>query len=477
MRGVRGRSAQCRGDQGFSLVAVMMALLVISGLALVAVSVAAGQVTSSAQGRDREAALHAAEAGAERVLATLLTAPTYATSSSSPCPAAGSGQWHCLPAGLTDTQQRAWALQQFRQAEAAAPTDPASAAIAVPGGLALGIRPVSAGTTAPLPMVFGVAEVGGGSKQLRVVRLTLNDQGPRVTHGVVATRDLLVDNNATVGGTTGSAHSNADLYVGATGGAIFQAPGTGTATGSVRPCTSASSCAPGPGSGALALDLPGLRAADLYPRQPPAAGSWFDLCPDGAAHAWSAAGPCDPSTIRPTPGAPAFTYNPGNQAWEIKDQLLTTTTYYVHHGSALLTQIGGQVSVLASRDPTINDPGQGNVLVTNANVSNPSVTPALPGIGIIADRDLRLDSTVTVGQPATPALLVAGEQLEIYNNSTLYGAALALDNTHRPTEPPHATGSPVPANRIDSNSRVTYDGNLRYPLDQVPRVRAWKEPR
>ena len=467
MRGIRSR------DDGATLLTVMIAMVVLTGLVVALTTTAVGQASFSRDSRDRSGAVHAAEAGAETLLAQLTASPGVATTSPQPCPTPGSGSFHCLPDGLPDAQQRVWALEQYRQARAAGPTGGVTPLLTVPGGLAYGIRPVQAGTTDRLPVVFGVAEIGPpGRTKARVVRVGLSFQGPLLGHGATASATLLIDSNAAVSGAVGRAHSNGDLYVGVSNGASVG--GAATATGAVYPCTSATSCAPGPASGSPAVDLPAVGAADLYARRASTSSSWYDLCPDGQFHLWSAAGPCDPTTATLNPNPSGFLYNAGNLTWEIKDQTLPTATYYVHHGQALLANVTGRATFLVSRDPTVNDYRQGNFLATSG-LPGTAVIPHLPGISVIADRDLRLDNGSTFGQAGAPGVLIAGEQLEVYNNCTFHGAVLALDNRHRPGEPAHENNSPVPANRIHSNARVVYDGDLRLPSGSDPVVRAWQE--
>ena len=325
--------------------------------------------------------------------------PTYATTSHTPCP--GSSTYHCLPDGLSDGQQREWALAQYREAEAAGD----GAVLPVPGGTTYGLRPVRAGTTTPLDLAFGVGRVGPGDGKVRVVRVRLNANVTPLGRAVTAQGAVAVVNGASV---SGGLHTNGDLAV--------------VESAVAAPITCGSPPCPG-GSTGTASTLPDIRARAHHPQGAGSAGAWYDLCPDGTVRGWSSAGPCSGSLA----AAGGWTWSAAYRRWTRAGAAGLTGVWYAHHASIRVSGGGeGTATLLASRDPAGNDPLQGNAWVDDGAV----LTPYLPGLGVVGDRDVCIcngGGLGRVGSAAAPAAVVAGEQFYTWE-ATVVGAVLALDN-------------------------------------------------
>ena len=386
-------------DDGATLLTVMLAVVVLTGLVVAVTSMAVGQASFSRDSRDRSGAVHAADAGAEAVIAQVARTPTYATTTHTPCP--GSSTYHCLPDGLSDGQQREWALAQYREAETAGD----AAVLPVPGGRAYGLRPVRAGTTTPLDLAFGVGRVGPGDGKVRVVRVRLEAPVTPLDRALTAQGAVAVVNGASV---SGGLHTNANLSV--------------VESAAAAPITCGSTPCPG-GSAGTARVLPDVRARAYHLQGAGSAGAWYDLCPDGTVRGWASMGPCS----GPRVPDPRWTWRPAHQRWTRAGAVGLSGVYYAHHTSIRVSGGGeGRATLLASRDPAGNDPLQGNVWVDAAAV----LTPYLPGLGIVGDRDVCVcngGGQGRVGSAALPAAVVAGEQLYVWG-STVVGAVLALDN-------------------------------------------------
>ena len=448
-----GRPGGDPTEGGQALLSVLLALMVVTGLVFTASALVVGQIKDSGATRDRESAVHAAEAGAETLLTTLAAAPLQPSTAASGAQCPGSATYHCLPAStVTDREQRTWAMEQFRQAESAGQTTVQQ----VPGGVAYAIRPVRAGTVTALPYVFGVARIGAGPRSIRVVRLALADRGPQITRGVITNDAMEFNNNISL---TGGAHSNTTLVVNGPP-LVFQQPVTASTTGVCPAGSCTTSVPPLETSPVVAADLHALGATSTLP--------WYDLCPGAVVKLWVPGGPCaNPVSTVPPGGVVPLADN----TWEIRPPSTLGATFYAHEGSLLVTATTGAATFIASRGPG-NVTTQGNISLTGG-FTGQAITPALVGIGAVADRDLSVDSNHTLGQPGGQSLLLAGEQLKLYNGVVLHGAAVALDNQHRAPEP--STGILVGVNRMDGNAQLVYDGTLRYPGGGDTRIQGWQE--
>lgn len=402
-------------DDGVTLLSVMLAMVVLTGLVIALTTMVLGQTSFSRTSRDREGAVHAAEAGAEGVIAQVAATPTYATTTHAACP--GSSTYHCLPDGLTDAEQRTWAVGQYDAAKAA------GAVVPVPAGTAYGIRPVRAGTTNPLDVVFGIGQIGAAGGEVRVVRVRLD-----AATLIPLSRALTVQGSVAVvngAGVVGGVHTNGQLTV------VESTVGT--------PITCGGSTCPGGSAGTPSI-LPDVRARAYYAQGSGQADAWYDLC-DGTIRRWSPAGPC----TGPLAPAPGWAWAAAYRRWTHAGGTGLTGVYYAHQASVRVSGGGqGTATLLASRDPAGNDPLQGNVWVDDGAV----LTPYLPGVGVIGDRDVCIcngGGVGRVGSPAQPAAVVAGEQFYVWE-STVVGAALALDNVWwgGPAETPNSPSQAGP---------------------------------
>jgi len=440
---IRTRAA---GEEGFALVGVLLALLVMTGLAVLFQVAAVAEIRVTDRQRAQVSALPAAEAGAELVAARVIENRAVVT-------AGPGGAQHQLTGGLSDAQQRQWAIDQYYLAKAS------GGVTAVPGGTTYGLRPVVAATTTPADVIFGVGEV---NDVLRVVRMDITPAAFTPPRAVSTHLDLNVRDTAVVRGSVGGVHANRDLVLGSLSDA---APGTATRT---RTCLSLAVCQPTPGSGLPEVALPDLRARQYYDAYALATPGWYDLCPDGRFRRPSASGPCL-GVIIATP--PVWSWTASSRTWLTAFTANISGVYYAHEASITLGDTsGGTATLLASRGASTLG-SVGNIRAGAAS----SLSPVLGDLALLADRDLVLGPTSGVGCRTRPQALVAGEQFLIDDVVAVCGAVVGLDNRYW-GGPANTPGSPVAASRIGMAADVRYDGALKIPQAQgLLRLTNWKE--
>lgn len=463
-----GDVGRCRhSDHGMALPTVILTVIVFTALTAALMTSTLSQVGSSGFTRDREGALHAADSGAQLALSAVSQNSAYVSTRPDGTP-------HQIPAGLSDADQRLWAIHQYVAARDV-PTRPG--VHQVPNGLVYALRPMLASSASPAEFVLGVGEVGvPGRGRMRVVRMNVGagGSGAAVPRAVTTDGYLYVKNSKV---SAGGVHSNTALDIEYS--TVWGATTTGTRW------SAGSSVTPGhdlDGSSRPALQLPALKAQDLYRAGPPAGVPWFDLCESGGRityHNWSPNGPCDPAAVTGT--RQPWTWNVQYRKFECYNgTALYRAIYYAHHASIkLYDSVADEVVLIASRDPAQSNTAiaidQGNVFLQNSSVRTP-----LPGYStaIFADRDIGIyDSGVGMSRsdlsPSGPPILtVAGEQLE-FGSSKINGAGVALDAKSWPGAPTNLATSHVASNGIVGSSVVTYDGSLTFP--GAAQAAGWKE--
>jgi Tfp pilus assembly protein PilX len=444
-------------DEGFALVASLLAVVIVSAVVAVLASSAIGELRSTGAHRDRESAIHAAEAVIDVAADRIAANAAYATG-------------HAWPFAGTPTaaQERTWARTQLATA-LAAPTPPA-ALLTLPAvtcgtanpactpARALMIRPTVGGV--PLDVVYGVAAAPGDpTGQARVIRADVGRDGHRPQHAVLTGWNVLLDAELTVQGTAGNVHVNGELDV----RRATTATGDVTATGALL---NPNQVTVGPGrlkaGGQPAVAIPAFTALDFYARrfQFPAA-DWYDLCPDGRAHDRSVGAPCS-GAIRPTP--PGLMSLPNR--WEIRTGANTDGVYYVHQSNLIIAGNPGLNAVVRPRMTFIVSEaascGTGGAIDVDGNAwINPYMSD---GTLLIGDREVRLRRSARLGEASAPAFVGAGGRIRTDNDPVLTGAVLAQNRC--PSEQSQLQGRPT----------VVYDGNLTVQIPVGPiRIGAWDE--
>lgn len=429
------------GDGGAALITVLLTVLVLVAVSVVFVGSATSESRATANEQHYQSALHAAEAGADRVLARVKADSAYAT-----------GQTWSSPSDV-----RAWAISQRASADR----------LTVPGGEAYGLRPSSGGT--PVQFVLGVGTVAG---RTRVVRLDIGAGPYRPTYGLLTQEGTLLYNQATI---NGDVHTNGNLAlrnnVAVTGSATYS--GTLSRTND----TSVGS------SGQATVPMPSFQAQDLYGQYASVpAGQWRDLCPDRTVRSPSASGPCSGPILASNLSGTTYQglrYDSSAQRWISNydgSRGTVDIVLYVHEGSISFggtNGASGTATVLASASTTDN--GQSGNILLPADVIGP-LRPKVGGVLFVADRDLRTDNDFD-GR----GFVGVGEQIWLRNTFKLTGALVALGRSSTSSLVTAASPSGSGAcrngigNQVCANTTITYDATLSVPFGRGFALRAWQE--
>lgn len=184
-------------------------------------------------------------------------------------------------------------------------------------------------------------------------------------------------------------------------------------------------------------------------------------------HGWVfKSGSC--SDFGSTPAASSTTKN--YSCW-VADKVVSGA-YYVHNSNAVTNGGSGAVSVLVACSGSDPAPAADNCTSDPGGQSGsywmkgqPKLTPAIPGIHFVADRDILLN-----GQAGTEVdgFIGAREQIDNAGQGDLNGSIVALNR-------PHTLGSPVELNAARGSFRVSYNKRLKIPIPGITQIIAWNE--
>jgi hypothetical protein len=182
--------SRLRAQHGFALPSAMLVSTLVSGVVIVLFAGSLAEMKGTKFHQDFENAIHAAEAGAYRLIAVINEVGDF-----------DSGVLHPPPAGVSEHD---WALSV---ADAA----PAHELVQAANGWAYSFRPRDALTSKPTPFIYAVGTVGvSGSAmgvQRRVVKIEFDNAYYRPAHALLANGQLEID-KANVSGAAGRAHGN-----------------------------------------------------------------------------------------------------------------------------------------------------------------------------------------------------------------------------------------------------------------------------
>lgn len=465
-------------DHGVALVAALLAVIILSGVAVVLVSTSVAESRSTGNERDFENAMHVAEAGADEVIATVNVLEDHVTTGTAPCDA---GIVLDLSTTDTEAEQRQWAIEQVTDCDL-------PALQSGDRGEAFGFRPVDTAGD-PLDMIFGVSYVPSfdNPKRTRVVKLQYDRELFMPAHGIQTCGDLNIGGSATVEGDKGSVHANGDVAIDGNGYSIEKSL---TATGSISGTTANA------GSSETFAEeefCPEIAANDFYvhsqdpqyrcydnpgdsgcatskPEAEPDGTSkpilWYDLCPDGHVRkAGTGASPCTGASVWTGPSGNYNGWKFGNGDWKSPNGI-KTGIYYVYRSDVDdINGGGGSVSVFVEADP--GDSGStGNFGLRG----NAKFAPALPTITFIADRDIQMNGSASGGGLELEGFAGAGEQVKLDGTATVNGSIYAQDQ-------PHTINSPVAVSQISGNYKINFNQDLDVPMTGIIRVTAWNELR
>jgi Tfp pilus assembly protein PilX len=279
-----------------------------------------------------------------------------------------------------------------------------------------------------------VRSIGYAENSTKVVLEALI--APLELGAVVVNGDFDVSGNVTIDGAEGSVHANGDLVV--SGGSASVA-GTTTASGSYT------GGIPGTG-GAPELPVPEVRASDYL------AYADFILTSGGTmtnqmGTVLCAATPCN-----------NWSFNSGSGEWSFNSTAPTTGTYYVE-GDVSVTGSPGS----AASPVQITIIAEGSIDISGS----PDVTSHTPELLFVTDGDLEISGGLDAGNPLTASgQILVHEQVKLSGNPSIAGQ-LIVENAA-------SVSTLVTANDLSGHVTITYNGGLG---GGTFSVRGWRDVR
>lgn len=446
------RHSRIKSEDGFALVLVLLALLVVSGLAAAMVTSGQTEVLVSVNQERAVQARGAAEAGLNHALAVSITRVR---------------NWKAN--GFPDASAAITALLVGPDGNAATTADNGSLA-ALPGGVpappaqvvlnaAIGAsyeavamddddasRGLSAADHTRLTETgdgtldsnsrFVVRAIGYGTGgTTATLEATV---GPITLPAIVTNTNLTISGNPTVNGSQGSVHSNGDLLIAGSATNISQ-----NATASGNYSTTATPTIGGQvGGGYPPLPIPPVNAADYR------TDADFILKADGTI-----VSRLDETTVLCTGAAcgAAFGWTPsavgggmlGLTEWDIdpaNSGTATNGTFYVEGHARISGSPGSGATPLE-----ITIIAEGNVRITG----NPDLRPDQPEIMFVTNMDLQIAGSLS--QPlAFEGQMLVREQLDLAGNPTMSGQIIVQSVP--------SVSTLVTINTISGNPSITYNG-------------------
>jgi Flp pilus assembly pilin Flp len=455
-------------ERGIALIYALLAVVILAGLAVVFVSRAVNQAAFTGIGRDREAAVHVAEAGAEAYIAPInregrslaqrvLTHGDTPTAWPQPADAVND-DWIVYDPAVIDTEDKeiAWVLDLARANH--------SLIRSTNAGDTFTVRPVLADESDAAMVLFSAGFVpsyqawidGQSRPQVRVLKLQIARNHIMPDHALLLGGDLTIGGNASIlapgcdpadpDTCDADIHVNGDVDV--TGGAHTvqgEVTSSGTITGTVQTEPAGNAHA-----GEEPEPLPPVEARDFYGRdaddlnEDPGGQEMgaFDLCPSGEIKE-PAGAPCTGTVLWPTSSASSTTYRgwkfkSGTNTWEATN--VEAGFFYVYRADASVTGTAGSdpraVTIVVETDDA--NPNRTGSLALGGN---PDMVSAMPDVLFVADRDIKMKGTSGGGSntcdPSTSTcdtqryngFIWATEQLDVSGTVYLTGAIIAADET------------------------------------------------
>jgi hypothetical protein len=471
-------------EEGLALITVMLAVLILSGLVTVFVARSVTETTLSTRARDRETALHAAEAATDDQLAAINADKTYVTLQED-----GATQVVYNPSTISD--EESWARGLLDELDAS------DAFVTTETGEAFAFRPVDTAGD-PLDVLYGVGaspSFSHADPRFRVVKLQIAHDLFKPDYAILTNGSLTFGGAAEViaprcdDSNPARGDCNADVHVNET----FTNPG-GASTVEGRVTVAGSACPPDVTSvfgcqdtsnGVESYDVREIPARNFYGREldrlnPDQEGQevkWWDLCPDGTVRPVSPSGPCTSATIEWPDGSNTsfrgwdFTDNGSGKSWDATS--VGAGVFYVHHADASINGSAGSlrraVSVFVEEDPT--NPTQSGSLSVRGN---PLMEAAFPDVLLVADSDIELSGTAASGgcdetPDAMSGLITMGEQFATTGTVELRGAVLIQDLTDADT--PLTRGN----DKVQGTMCLEFDEDIDVDIDGYWTITYWNE--
>jgi hypothetical protein len=442
-----------RDDQdGVALITALLAVVILSGMAVVFFNRAVTESQASGFSRDHEMVLHVAEAASDRQISFLNVDDAHVTRDRL-------GRPISFPPGAV-TDEEAWAralLPLVRPGEQAPLSD---AWMGTEGGEAYAVRPMDLASGRPMEVIYAVGAVpsfDADNPRIRVIKLRIDQDrfmpdfalltdGPLGFGGNAAiVVPGCVSSDPTSASTTciADVHTNGSFTTNGSAstiqGRVTQAAGTcPSSVTAVNGCEDAS-------KGVAAKEVPPFRARDFYNRtdklNPDGGGQevqWYDLCrpgtpaPMASVRLPSAAGPCTGAQVWPDPSSPSSDFRGWQwQAGQWRGSSIGAGAFYVHHADVKVTGTSGTgrraVSIFVEQDP-LNPGGSGSIDISG----NPLMEAAVESVLMIADGDIDLQGNTSYGScgvtpGAMSGFIGVGEQLKTMGTVELRGSVVVRD--------------------------------------------------
>lgn len=438
-----GKRGRLGNQSGIGMVLVLGMGFLVLGMGFLAHRIFDGAITSSSGHVATEQALHLAENGIDQTLARISNNPAYSNATT-------------LPGGVVE---KTWALEQ---AAAATPQQG-------PEGEFVAIKPAGRN------VVYGVSWIPNRAeaRRTRVVKAEYLLSAYNPEHAILVGGPLILNGNPGVGGYAGNVHANGPIDL--TGNPLVSGNLTTSGIFTGKQPDALPSPPGGYQSTAPKIDIPRIDPrAEWDSLVHGNVGTAYDLCADGWIKIPDGSTPCSGTVV---PGFDlgeefrGFKYSGGN--WDYSANTAYEGIYFAYRSSIKIAGSPGspgspwRVSLLAEPGPS-DDAACPGLVGGDIEISgNPSLSPFLVGLTLMAGRDLKLN-----GNPGTAfsGLMMAKEQLSVSGNPGLTGSLIADGVCNTP-------GSLVDRDQseVSGNPTVTYDGDLEAKIDNLPRTTLWLE--
>jgi hypothetical protein len=377
-------------------------------------------------------------------------------------------------------------------ANAAATSSPATRLFSTPEGQFVIVKPSNIADR-----IYSVGYVpsfaaAAANRKIRVIRATYGIGPIPAKYAILSRGDLTLGNvHTSIKG--GSVHANGNLTVtghGKVDGFVTSSGGfTNSEPNKLKFGDSINS-----GGGRPAVDVPMLKPIDYY------ANSHYDLCPDGTVRP----GPKYPGTPKNTTTTPCnaglsalpidsktgfrgwfFNGSSGTHGpiWQFKSKKAYDGVYYVHNGSAYISEKTKKwnVTVYASATGADCSLTGGDIIVRNGKSSDWNAHPDGGGVLFLAGRDFDFGNVYASGVDkkdfangrahvhhmtgivyAYEQFRIGKDHFELEGSVVSYGASGC-----------NSTGSPASTN-VSGHPHIEWAGTLTIPTDRV-RITQWEE--
>lgn len=447
------RQSRMKSEDGFALVLVLLALLVVSGLAAAMVTSGRTEVLVSVNQERAAQARAAAEAGLNHALAVAIVRvrawqangfadPSAAITSllvgpdGNAATAADNGSLAALPGGVPAPPARvalSAATGTSYEAVVMDDDDP-SRALTAADHTRVGEATGDPASDENNRFVVRAIGYGGGGTTATLEAMV----GPIILPAIVTNGNLTVSGNPTVTGSNGSVHANGNLHISGSAVDVSQnATSSGTYTATASPSVGGVT-----GGGYPELPIPPVNAADHRSLAD------FVLKADGTIRSGA-----DETVVLCTGNAcgPIYGWTPGpvgagllgRTNWNIVPANSATAvdgTFYVE-GHAEISGSPGD----ATTPVEITIIAEGNISITG----NPDLRPNQPELMFVTNMDLRIAGALS--QPlAFEGQMLVREQLDLAGNPEMAGQII-VENVP-------SVSTLVVSNSISGNPSLTYNG-------------------